>query len=171
MIGTVAVNSTHIKAHRFGGRRKRGAFGSYRPLAGWPHDENPRPDGRSGPAARFPAHPRQPSSACSTVASEVPERECTINYIAANTCGRRPAAARLLHAAARHAARAAPREERPRGEKRMQDQLHRAQCTAGASPLLHAPCCSHAARAAPREERPRGSDRLSGASAESIGRL
>ena len=43
--------------------------------------------------------------------------------------------------AARHAARAAPREERPRGEKRMQDQLHRAQCPAGAAPLLHA-CCT-----------------------------
>ena len=46
IVGTVAIDSTHIKAHRSAAAEKGGLPPSHRPFARRPDDENPRLDGR-----------------------------------------------------------------------------------------------------------------------------
>jgi transposase len=55
-IGTMAIDSTHIKAHRSAAGAKGGLRASDRTLAWWPHHKNPRADRGSRPTRRFPDH-------------------------------------------------------------------------------------------------------------------
>ncbi len=67
IIGTVAIDSTQIKAHRSAAGGKGGPSASHRPLARRTDDENPRPDGcrrkTASPAALTRPHARHQAGA------------------------------------------------------------------------------------------------------------
>ncbi|HUD85017.1 MAG TPA: IS5/IS1182 family transposase, partial [Xanthobacteraceae bacterium] len=59
MVGTMSIDSTHIKVHRSAAGAKGGFPPCDRPLARRAHDQNPRVDRRSGAPAVILDHARQ----------------------------------------------------------------------------------------------------------------
>ena len=59
MIGTVAIDSSHIKAHRSAAGGKGGVQRGHWPIERRAYHQNPCPDGRPRPAAGPGAHARQ----------------------------------------------------------------------------------------------------------------